>query len=222
MTLTDLEIMQKYLPYIYYDKNEPFYPKDVGCSIFYETMNSASFNRIIEIKGDTQFAIEYAIYWDFDIEHLYELEHVWIYVNKNGEVIDAESSFHGRYFRSLLRDRSNIEEVTHIRLYSQPGKHAFLPKIEYFYLIPDLFKVTYDNVGKDGLIVADVLKEHYDTNDAINIMVKEYLQQFKFRPTMEFEKKLIESNLLISWDELKEKIPFYICNKLKEIENKLK
>ena len=124
------ELVKKYLPYIYFDENEPFFPVRVGYSLFRTPgQNSKSFRRKIEFDANiTEYVIEYAIYWDFDIQHLYELEHVWVYVGKEGQIIDAEASFHGRYLKALLRDRSNIEDDTHIRLYSQPGKHAFLPK----------------------------------------------------------------------------------------------
>ena len=77
LRLNDLEISRKYLPYIYFDKKEPFYPRNVGYSIFLETTESKSFNRTIEVDADTHFVIEYAIYWNFDIGHLYEMEHVW-------------------------------------------------------------------------------------------------------------------------------------------------
>ena len=145
-----------------------------------------------------------------------------VYVDNNGQVIDAEASFHGRYFKALLKDKSNIEDLTHVSIYSQPGKHAFMPKPEYFYLLPDLFKVTSDIVGIDGLSVPDMFVGKYHTDECINNKVKEYLQRYKFVPSMDFEKYVIKSELFITWEELYDRIPQYINEVLNQIEEDLK
>lgn len=212
------EIVKKYSPYIYFDENEPFFPVKVGYSKFDKPGESKSFNRKIEFDTDSvDFAIEYAIYWDYDIQHLYELEHVWIYVDKNGKLADGEASFHGRYLKALLKDKSNIEDETHMRVYSQPGKHAFLPKPEYFELIPDLRTATYERAGNSGLIVTSIFKGIYETNEDINRMVEDYLKKFKFKPTMRFRKYVIPDNIFITWEELFIEIPQRIADRLEEI-----
>lgn len=216
------EIAIKYSPYIYFDENEPFFPVRVGYSIFDKPERSKSFNRKIDFNTSLiNFVIEYAIYWDYDIQHLYELEHVWIYVGKNGEIMDAEASFHGWYLKALLKDRSNIEDSTHIRIYSQPGKHAFLPKPEYFELIPDLYTATYEYAGKSGLIVTDIFKGVYGTNEDINKRVENFLKKFKFRPAMRFKKYVIPDNVFVTWEELFVEIPQRIVDRLKEIDSSL-
>lgn len=212
------EIVKKYSPYIYFDENEPFFPVKVGYSIFDKPGESKSFNRKIEFDTDSvDFAIEYAIYWDYDIQHLYELEHVWIYIDKNGKLVDGEASFHGRYLKALLKDKSNIEDETHMRVYSQPGKHAFLPKPEYFELIPDLRTATYERAGNSGLIVTSIFKGIYETNEDINRMVEDYLKKFKFKPAMRFKKYVIPDNIFITWEELFIEIPQRIADRLEEI-----
>ena len=219
--MENLELLKKYLPYIYFDKKEPFYPRSVGCTIFTETAKSQSFNRIIEVNSGTSFVVEYAIYWNFDIGHLYELEHIWVYVDEAGKIVNVEASFHGMYFRNLLHDRSNIEDETHVVLYSQPGKHALMPRAENFYLLPDLFKVTDELVGIDGLSLPEMFVGKYETNEGINLMVRDYMKKFKFKPTMEFEKYVIGEELLTTWDDLYDNIPKYIKEVLAEIENEL-
>lgn len=217
----EVEIVKKYSPYIYFDENEPFFPVKIGYSIFDKPGKSKSFKRKIEWGDETSdFAIEYAIYWDYDIQHLYELEHVWVYIDKNGDLADAEASFHGNYFKALLKDRSNIEDETHIRVYSQPGKHAFLPKPEYFELIPDLYTATYEKAGNSGLIVTSIFKGIYETNDDINKMVEHYLKSFKFKPAMKFKKYVIPDDIYITWDELFVEIPRRIADRLEEIRKK--
>ncbi len=212
------EIVKKYSLYIYFDENEPFFPVKVGYSIFDKPGESKSFNRKIEFDTDSvSFAIEYSIYWDYDIQHLYELEHAWIYVDKNGELTDGEASFHGRYLKALLKDKSNIEDETHMRVYSQPGKHAFLPKPEYFELIPDLRTATYERAGSSGLIVTSIFKGIYETNEDINKMVENYLKKFKFKPAMRFKKYVVPDNIFITWEELFAEIPKRIADRLEDI-----
>ncbi|MBW7460502.1 hypothetical protein K0U00_41210, partial [Paenibacillus sepulcri] len=148
------EWISKYAPYIYFDNNEPFFPVRVGVTVLEEAGPSPSTRRIFEFEDpQVKYLIEYAIYWDYDIQHLYELEHVWIYVGHDGEVVDCDASFHGRHFKGLLHDRSNLVDGTHVKLYSQPGKHAFLPQPDMFYLLPELMTCTYETAGRRGLLI---------------------------------------------------------------------
>jgi hypothetical protein len=61
-----------------------------------------------------------------------------------------ESTFHGGYFKGLLKDRSNIVEKTHVKLYFQPGIHAFLPRSDMFELIPNLHTGPFEGAGNMG------------------------------------------------------------------------
>lgn len=191
----------------------------VGYSIFKNSgEKSISFKRPIEFDPKkVDCCIEYAIYWDYDIQHLYELEHVWIYIDKRGKLVDAEASFHGYYIKALLKDRSNIEDETHLRIYSQPGKHAFLPKPDCFELIPDLRTATYEDAGSAGLLVVSMFEDLYETDNNTNKMVQNYLKKFKFRPSMKFNKYVIPEDIFITWDELYAEIPNRIAYRLEEI-----
>jgi hypothetical protein len=214
----ELEFVKKYCPNIYFDKNEPFFPIRIGYTIFESSGKSPSFNREIKFFNEAvKYAIEYAIYWDYDIEHLYDLEHVWVYINEEGGVIDGEASFHGKYFKALLEDRSNIEEGTHMKVYCQPGKHAFSPMIELFKLIPDLMLATYENAGKDGLIVTNVGRGRYDTSEKINNSVRKYLQLHKFHPSMEFISHTISEDIFVPWEDLHNEIPDLVNKELEHI-----
>lgn len=99
----DRQLIQAYAPYLYFDKHEPFFPVRVGVTIFEREGASPSFRRSFSFRDPrVKKIIEYAIYWDYDIQHLYELEHVWVYIGHEGEVIDCEASFHGKYLKGLL------------------------------------------------------------------------------------------------------------------------
>lgn len=218
MRLEQLEWIRTYAPIIYFDKKEPFFPVKVGVTLFNAPGVSPSFPREIDfIDVSLQQVIEYAIYWDYDIQHLYELEHVWIYIGRDGEVLDCEASFHGRFIKGLLKDKHNLEHSTHVKLYSQPGKHAFSPIIELFELLPDLKTSTYAHAGWEGLIVTDLFKGIYSTSAEKNVMVYRYLQQFKFKPSMEFTAYEIPEEIYVSWDELFQEIPHRIEERLQDI-----
>jgi hypothetical protein len=47
---------------------------------------------VVEGEAEAALAIEYAIWWDWDIGHLYELEHVWVYLDADRQVIRGEAS----------------------------------------------------------------------------------------------------------------------------------
>lgn len=214
-------MIYRYAPYIYFDKNEPFFPRYVGWTIFEHDSTSPSFDRYIEFYDDQiGRIIEYAIYWDFDIEHMYELEHVWVYVGRNGEVLDCESSFHGYYFRSLLRGGKNLEKGTHVRLFSQPGKHAFMPAEDYFDLLPRkmLYAPAWENAGSGGLMIPAFLKNSIYTNEKRNACIKAYLQKLRFVPSMEFIKYDLPEGIFLPWPELLKQIPRLLESKLNQIE----
>lgn len=214
----EIGLVKTYCPHIYFDKNEPFFPIRVGYTVFESSIKSPSFPREIKFSNiDIEYVLEYAIYWDFDIQHLYDLEHIWVYIDRKGKVVDAEGSFHGKYLKVLLEDRSNIEEETHIRVYSQPGKHAFSPIPELFKLIPDLKSACGEGVGEDGLIVTNVGRNRYNTSDKINSAVKKYMQRYKFMPSLEFEYYRIPENIIVTWEELYNEIPNLVYKKLKDI-----
>jgi hypothetical protein len=215
------ELVRQYAPHVYFDENEPFLPIAIGCTVFGTEGDSPSFGRKITFDDESvKFAIEYAFYWDYDIEHLYDLEHVWVYVDKTGQICECEGSFHGDYLRSLLKDRSNIEEETHIRVYSQPGKHAFLPSMDCFDLLPKqyLYAPAWEYAGSGGVLVPDFLSGQIETDDRKNELVRQYMQRFRFRPSMRFRRQPLDDNLFIPWETLQNQIPGFMRARLEEME----
>ncbi|MFD1955342.1 hypothetical protein ACFSL6_14465 [Paenibacillus thailandensis] len=207
-----------YAPYLLFDLREPFYPDAVGVTVLDKPGPSPSFYRTFEFdEPGLSRIIEYAIWWDYEIGHLYELEHVWVYVGRDGRVIGCEASFHGKVLLGLLKDRSNLADGTHVRLYSQPGKHAFSPLPDLFELLPGLYRAAGEDAGIDGLIVNDLFRGKFETNDRINGRVRQYLRQFAFTPSLEFKEYRIREEFLMPWNELYEQIPGRIGARLKEL-----
>ncbi|HEX7593712.1 MAG TPA: hypothetical protein VF429_06030, partial [Anaerolineae bacterium] len=126
-----LDFAARYAPIILADEHEPFTLFAAGYTVFDREDESPSFvpRRRVE-WGSAGYAamraVEYALWWDWDIGHLYELEHAWTFVGARGEVVAVEASWHGMYGQA-----ENVAlEDTHPVLLAQPGKHAMAASIE--------------------------------------------------------------------------------------------
>lgn len=207
----DLELAAKYTPIIYFDEKEPFFPLVAGVTVFQKEGRSPSFPRIIEkaYLPEWSVAIEYAIWWDWDIGHLYELEHVWSFVNAAGELVWVEGSFHGQYFAMLDGNGNFPHEGTHPVVYSQPGKHAFSGETVMFRRIlyiamreTDLF------AGQSGVLIKDMFQGVITPQPGDNDLVGAYLKTKAFTPSLKFTRRFeIEPQMLVSWKTLNAWIP---------------
>jgi len=91
--MTEQALAERYAPQLMLDLAEPYRPHAYGWTIFRAPAKSPSSKFDVEPAG--AFTIEYAIYYDWDIGHLYDLEHVWVHVGEDGSVIKVEASSHG-------------------------------------------------------------------------------------------------------------------------------
>jgi len=214
------DLAARYAPLIYFDRKEPFLPLAVGYTMFTQDGASPSFPRHIELRGEghapAAFAIEYAIWWDWDIGHLYELEHTWTYVGANDQVVFAEASWHGG-FNAMTLDNGKLRVVTrdggaHPVVYSEPGKHAFAPKPEI--LLEQRRAKTLsgcgERAGTGGLWVTPLFQGILDLrkNLQVDALVTAHLKEYAFTPAFVWSKKfLVTKDLLIHWQTLFEWVP---------------
>lgn len=214
-SMDEKELALKYSPLLFLDDREPFLPYKVGYTVFGKDARSYSFKRMISL-GKDEICIEYAIFWDFDIEHMYDLEHLWVYV-KDNKVIKFEGSWHGRYL--VFKEFQLID--SHPVAYAQPGKHAFSSVKDCFnsnlvtYLmtiIPCRFLA-----GRGGVLRKEFEKSLKEED---KILVKNYLKKFSFWPSFSFNKRFeINESNLIPWKELNIEISKrieYLLLKIKE------
>ncbi len=154
----DLELAACYAPIIQFDAAEPFLPLAIGVTVFEDEADSPSFPRRIEREFVPPWhkVVEYAIWWDWDIGHLYELEHAWSYIDEDGRLVWAEASGHGDYSAMSLAGGRISCEGTHPVLYSQPGKHAFAPEpICFERVLHFVVKDAARKAGEGGVLVKD-------------------------------------------------------------------
>jgi putative hydrolase of the HAD superfamily len=212
----ELALAARYAPRILFDRNEPFDPIAVGYTIFRNDDYSPSFPRCIGLlprgRAPSALAIEYAIWWDWDITHLYELEHVWTFVESDGTVLHSEGSWHGDFH--VLRQWNGgtpLHNGTHPAAYAQPGKHAFAGNIRMFQLMQDYVRESCnERAGAAGVLLTGIFKEMiapYKTkeNDAL---VKAYLEPQAFEPLFKWDKRFdVTPEHLVPWPLLHQWIP---------------
>jgi len=206
----DCQLARRYAPVIRFDAREPFLPSVVGYSVFRKDAPSASFPREIQLADNIAFAIEYAIWWDWDIQHLYELEHVWVYVDGDGSIAAAEASWHGRYYQ--MRDEAGrlpLEEER-LTLYSEPGKHAFAPSPGW--LLARKAKTLASCGARAGLMGVHVTPLFdgiiRDDSPLNNRLVHTWLERRQFEPCFAFDNRFdLRCAIFLRCTQLLEWIP---------------
>ena len=137
--MTDLETALRHAPILHFDRAETIPLKAVGYTVFRGTAESRSFpGRTVEVPEGAAYTVEYALFWLYDSQHMYDLEHIWVTVGNDGEPLAAEGSFHGKYLNLLVPEIPGALQPREKRVqaFCQPGKHAFLPAGALFRLVP--------------------------------------------------------------------------------------
>ena len=218
---TDHDLALKYAPRIRFDALEPFLPSVIGYTVFRETAPSQSFPREIVITPDVPIVIEYAVWWDWDMGHLYELEHIWVKLDAQGQIVGGDASWHGGFH--VMLDENDILPMEDGRLtvHSEPGKHAFAPSIKW---LSERREETINscgkNAGKMGVHVTPLFEGLiHDRIPVNNRLVHTYLERQIFEPSYEFTKVFdTEEAVFVPWDNLFRWIPSRISWWVKELD----
>lgn len=202
----------RYAPIILADEREPFAVVAVGYTIFDREDVSLSFpSRRVEWTSagyPAVRAIEYALWWDWDIEHLYELEHVWAFIGADGAVVAVEASWHGMFGPAEIDGQPPLEG-THPVLLAQPGKHAMAATLEPFMEIREWAEqATGRDAGKDGVLDNGLFRGRLHKTPENDVKVQAYLKRLAFTPTWQFTRRFaVTREMLIPWHILAEWIP---------------
>ncbi|SIR30987.1 hypothetical protein [Halanaerobium kushneri] len=209
------EIARRYAPRIFFDENEPFLPLYVGYTVVRgEEIDSPSFSRKLT-PPKNGMTIEYAIYWDWDIGHHYDLEHLWVHVNQKGEVISFEGSAHGLYINlwpsppeleALIKALKNKnrknkycpaeKEFNFPRIYksgegllcySQPGKHAFAPSADWYRQQQEFVTAECNQRAGQAATIGGVYGDSLlNKYRDCEELARDYLKRSAFNPTLNF------------------------------------
>jgi glycerophosphoryl diester phosphodiesterase len=205
-------LVARYTPILRFDACEPFLPLAAGYTIFRQSGPSLSFSRgrQVELAPEDQppakLAIEYAIWWDWDIGHLYELEHAWVFVDAEGRVVRGEASWHGGY-HDMRHDGELALEGDHLMVYSEPGKHAFAPTPAWFEERRQRFKRSETGAlaGASGVLLAPYVADAVQVTPLKNRLVHTYLAQHAFEPSWDFSQVFhLAPEMLVPWPALRD------------------
>jgi len=200
----------RYAPIIRFDSHEPFYPLAAGFTLFRHSGPSPSVRQgrridlTLEGRPRASLAIEYAIWWDWDIGHLYELEHVWVFVDQSGQVVRGEASWHGGLY-DVRHDGQLALNGHHLVLYSEPGKHAFAPTPEWFKERRKKFRRSETSAlaGCSGVLITRYLGRKVAHTPLNDLLVRSYLAQKAFEPSWDFSNTFeFQPEMLVPWPAL--------------------
>ncbi len=206
----DYALAQRHAPLIRFDAREPFLPLAVGYSVFRADGSSPSFPRQVTLPPGSTAAIEYAIWWDWDIQHLYELEHIRVFVGPDDRPMAADASWHGGMHPMRTDDGSLPTENGRVCLFSESGKHAFAPLTDW--LIERRAETDRHcgrESGSDGLIVppvfAGLIHDKTPLNDQL---ARTFLERQAFQPSYDYSQRFdLAQAAFVPWPSLFEWIP---------------
>lgn len=232
--MTDLDLARRHAPIVHFDDGEPFLPHLVGYQVLRQPGPSPTHARYLALEtpaGPADAVVEYALWTDWDIQHLYELEHVWSYLalptdrrdaRDGGRLIHAEASWHGGEGPLVQGARLSSEGERPVA-YAQPGKHAMAPDpgvFSQFDVLRERFHWPADRgAGRSGLIVTPLMAGKLTTNPRRDALANAYLRRFGFAPAFRFGQRWDGATAeYVTCAELVELIPGRIEARLRELE----
>lgn len=226
--MTDAELALRFAPILHFDRAETIPLQAVGYTVFRETAPSQSFpGRTVPVPENAACVIEYALFWLYDSQHMYDLEHIWVTVSSKDEVLNAEGSFHGKYLNLLPELPGCLPPADgHVHAFIQPGKHAVLAAGALTRLVPgwreacteaggpvligNPFSARWSPSGKDLFVPSEADDRHSCR----------YLREvLSFTPTLDFAREeLIGKALLEPWNVLYDRIPGWIAAECRRLD----
>lgn len=213
--IDDLQLAATHAPILRFDRAEPFLPSRVGFNVFRTPADSeVDYRRLLKGPSPLRFdapgvatILEYGIWWDWDIQHLYELEATWVYLDAQGAVQRVEASWHGQFHEMRVSGHPPLQDVRPV-LFSQPGKHAFAPSPDWFTPHEHYTEPCLRRPGVMGLHVTPLFQGLIEKQPGDDERVLRYLQSLAFTPTFLFDQEFpITEEHLCPWPELKAWIP---------------
>lgn len=204
----DWELVQQVAPIIRFDASEPFMPLALGYTVFREVAQSPSSKFMIDPAGG--IAIEYAIWWDWDIEHLYELEHVWVYLDQDHRLLKVEASAHGHQIDMVQSDGTILLEDDRIHIFSESGKHGFAAERDWLINREALTVPSCTSkAGSGGILYSMFGAEAFgNPTPQEHRLAKRYMQTCAFTPTFDFSKYVdLRTIPAVTWEHLEAWIP---------------
>lgn len=186
-------------------RTEPYPPSRLGWFVATQPAHSPSSAFDLIPRGAA--VIEYVVWCDWDIGHLYDLEHVWVHVDSAGDVIAVEGSQHGRRVDLF----GCVIEAGRPIVYLEPGKHAVWPSPDT--MTPEFARIAAQCgsfAGNDGVHVDNPFGDRGEISATPldHRLATLKLKRDAFRPAFDFSPPApSEAAPLVAWAELAKWIP---------------
>ena len=215
-------LAKRHAPVLYFDRLEPFLPVAVGYTVFRNGGDSSSFKRSAELPEGVTTAIEYAVWWDWDIEYLYELEHLWVYLDADEQLVLSEGSFHGG-FRVLQACDQTPTEQGRLVAYAEPGKHAFAGRPAQLKGRRLSTEVSCRGLAGNGdMLINPMFENQIKASPLQRRLTRRFIKAHSFTPSYEFSKRVDLQNVpLVTWETLEAWIPERVNAWLEQLESQL-
>ncbi len=216
LTEADRALAAANAPIIRFADNEPYFPTKAGITIIPEPQQSPSAELQITFGPAVVRVIEYAIWWDWDIQHLYELEHVWLSLDAADRIVAVSASAHGELRDMVRPDGSLPIENGRVTLYAEPGKHAFHATPDTILEKRQWLEAACGPLTADGhVLINDMFAEAFSGVTAEDHRaVRRHLQGRAFLPSFRFGQAFDVGALdQMSWPELHD----YIARRVPEV-----
>lgn len=201
----DLSLARRIAPTIRFAANEPFLPSKIGITVLDRAEKSPSAPLEVTFEPGVARVIEYAIWWDWDIGHLYELEHIWLKLDADDNIVRVDASAHGKLFAMTLEDGSLPTENGRVTLYSEPGKHAFHATAAAIIDKRRAMTAACSELAGNGLVLINAMfaEAFAGVTREDHRAVKRYLQDRAFQPSFDFSQRFDLSDIdYMSWPDL--------------------
>ena len=201
----DFQLAAAYAPILLATADEPYPPQVYGYSVVRRQTPSLSSKFLLAPRGAA--VIEYAVWYDYDIGHLYDLEHVWVHLDADGTVLLVEASRHGN-----RRDMAGCAfEGKHPILAVETGKHAHWPTVEAMAPAHGFITVACDRLaGEEGVHLGNKFAETglYSVTPFEHRLARLKMGADRLRPDFsKWQSFSTETIRLVPWPSLADWIP---------------
>ncbi|WP_176086718.1 HAD family hydrolase [Martelella sp. HB161492] len=200
----DAALAARHRPVLMLDAAEPAPPLVLGYTLMRAAGPSPSSKFLIHPQSGG-LVIEYAIWHDWDIQHLYDLEHVWVHIDASGAVCRVEGSMHG--LRVAMDRGSGLPDMLGERpvVYVEPGKHAIwsCARAMTFMARANIMRMCGADAGQEGVHLGNRFAEHgaYEARALDHRLARLAMKRAAFTPTFSFSAGETEP-VLVPWGEL--------------------
>lgn len=203
-----LELVASLAPEYRLDVVEPFKPQAVAWNIL-NSSSSSSFKSLDIDLLDGQAILEGAVWWDWDIQHVGDLEYVWVvYEKSTGKPAACYATASGKVRLMHLNAGPYV-------LYCEPGKHGHASSAADFNVSnEDILHMCNSLAEGDN----NALSPRVTLSDKDKEKVAEHLRSKFFDPTFNFSDSIsLRTVQATTWESLQSFIPTRIAQILSAI-----